>query len=268
MPRPLEDSGMILPHPERSGDSLSCPAGCCDPFTGMEFVFVPGGEYEMGDQFDDGYPEEQPVHQVRMSDFWIGKYPVTQGEWVQVMNSNPSMFKEGPRYPVETVSWFDCLRFIGQLNMKTGKDYRLPTEAEWEYAARSGGKREKWAGTSDESRLTDFAWSRDSGEDDSKTTHPVGEKKPNGLGLFDMSGNVWEWCQDRFDEDYCRASPVGSPQDSLKHFITVFRGGAYDSEAKEARVTCRNRISASIRLYNLGFRLVRPFQQLSQTDRL
>lgn len=258
MSRLLDNSGNIPANVENSVKSLSCPADYCDPFTGMEFVFVPGGEYEMGDQFGDGYPEEQPVHRVRVCDFWIGKYPVTQGEWKQVMGSNPSEFKKGPRYPVERVSWFECLRFIGQLNMETGKGYRLPTEAEWEYAARSGGKREKWAGTSDESLLTDFAWYRDSGGDNSNTTHPVGEKKPNGLGLYDMSGNVWEWCQDRFNEDFYRTSPVGNPQGSSTDFITVFRGGAYDSKTGEARVTCRNRISASIPLYSLGFRVVLP----------
>jgi len=123
------------------------------------------------------------------------------------MGGNRSYFQNcGDDCPVETVSWNDAQDFISRLNQRTGKRFRLPTEAEWEYAARSGGKREKWAGTSSESELGDYAWySKNSGG----STHPVGQKKPNGLGLYDMSGDVWEWCQDWYGKDFYKWRPRG-----------------------------------------------------------
>jgi len=129
-----------------------------DPLTGMEFVGVKGGCYAMGDTFGDGNSDEKPVHRVCLSDFYVGKYEVTQGQREKVMGNNPSSFKGGDNYPVENVSWYDVQEFISRLNRKTSMKYRLPTEAEWEYAARSGGKQEKWAGTSRESDIDDFAW--------------------------------------------------------------------------------------------------------------
>jgi len=114
----------------------------------MEFVFVKGGCFDMGDNFGDGFSDENPVHEVCVDDFYIGKYEVTQGQWEEVMGNNPSKFQHGKNYPVENVSWNDVQGFIKKLNNKTDKSYRLLTEAEWEYVARSVGKREKWAGTS------------------------------------------------------------------------------------------------------------------------
>ncbi len=159
----------------------------------MEFVLVKGGCFEMGDTFGDGADDEKPTYEACLKDFYLGKYEITQGQWKRVMGANPSNFKESDDHPVETVSWNEAQEFIRRLNQMSGKNFRLPTEGEWEYAARSGGKREKWAGTSNETELQDYAWF---GSNSGSRTHPVGQKRPNGLGLYDMSGNVSDWVGD------------------------------------------------------------------------
>ena len=139
------------------------------------------------------------------------------------------------------------------LNQKTGKRHRLPTAAEWEYAARSGGKREKWAGTSSERDLADYAWyDKNSGQQ----THPVGQKKPNGLGLYDMSGNVWEWCQDWYDKDYYRGGPKDNPNGPDSGNFRVLRGGSWPLNARSARPAYRFFGVPAGRYSNIGFRLV------------
>ena len=228
-----------------------------DPYLGMEFVYVKGGRFEMGDIFGDGQEDEKPVHEVRLDGFWIGKYPVTQGEWKRVMGNNPSKFKKGGSYPVEHVRWYDVENFIGKLNQKTGMQFRLPTEAEWEYTARSGGKKEKWAGTNSESVTVEYAWyCFNSG----KETHPVGQKKPNGLGLHDMSGNIWEWVQDWYGEKFYQYSPADNPQGSGHGGNKVIRGGGWDSEIEDLRTTSRS-CSHPRAPYRVGFRLVLPAQK-------
>lgn len=184
----------------------------------IEMVFVKGGCYQMG---NDGYY----AHEVCADDFYMGKYEVTQGQWKAIMGNNPSYFKDcGDNCPVEQVSWNDIQEFINKLNSKTGKNYRLPTETEWEYAARSGGRNEKYAGTSNKSELKDYAWyDRNSGS----KTHPVGQKKPNGLGLYDMSGNVWEWVNDWYDSDYYKNSPKNNPTGPSNGKGKVRRGGSW-----------------------------------------
>ena len=188
-----------------------------------------------------------------VSDFWVGKYTVTQGQWQKVMGNNPSSFKSGDNYPVEQVSWNDIQEFIQELNQKTGKRYRLPTEAEWEYAARSGGDEEKWAGTSDESELEEYAWyDKNSG----RQTHPVGQKKPNALGLYDMSGNVWEWCEDWYDEKYYRNSPKNDPRGPSSGQYKVLRGGSWSTITGGIRTSFRNWNVRTHRHFSYGFRLV------------
>lgn len=194
-----------------------------DPTTGIEMVFAKGGCYQMGDTFGDGNSDEKPVHKVCVDDFYIGRYEVTQGQWKAIMGRNLSYFKDcGDNCPVEQVSWNDIQNFINKLIQKTGKKYRLPTEAEWEYAARSRGKNEKWAGTSNESEIGDYAWYL---SNSGSKTHPVGQKKPNGLGLYDMSGNVWEWCSDWYGKNYYGNSPKDNPTGPSGGQFRVLRGG-------------------------------------------
>jgi len=224
-----------------------------DPMTSMEFVLVKGGCFEMGDTFGGGDSDERPVHEVCVDDFYMGKYEVTQGQWKEIMGSNPSNFQNGDRYPVETVSWHDVQDFIRKLNQRTAKAYRLPTEAEWEYAARSGGKEEKWAGTRSESELERYAWyEKNSGG----RTHPVGEKVPNGLGLYDMTGNVREWVADWCG--YYRDSPKDNPQGPSSGQYRVFRGGSWGSSLWDLRSSSRLWDEPSIRHFTLGFRLALP----------
>ena len=226
----------------------------------IEMVKVKGGCYQMGDTFRDGDNNDKPAHKVCVSDFSIGKYVVTQAQWFAVMGSNPSEFK-GDRRPVEQVSWDDAQEFIAKLNQLTGRRYRLPTEAEWEYAARSGGKHEKWAGTSNETELGNYSWLNDnSGEN----THEVGQKRPNGLGLYDMSGNVEEWCADWYDGHYYQISPEKNPRGPSSGSYRVIRGGGWDITAGLARAANRHRNTPDSGNNGIGFRLVLPAVQLAK----
>jgi sulfatase modifying factor 1 len=222
----------------------------------IEMVPVKGGCYRMGDTFGDGGKNEKPVHRVCVDDFYIGKYLVTQAQWQAVMGSNPSHFKEcGPNCPVEQVSWEDVQNFIRRLSEQTGKNYRLPYEAEWEYAARSGGKHEQWAGTSALAELGDYAWFEDNS---SEKTQPVGTRRPNGLGLYDMSGNVWEWCKDRYAADYYKKSPSKNPRGASSGSSRVMRGGSWCLSEGLIRAASRNYRDPSRRLNCIGFRLALP----------
>jgi formylglycine-generating enzyme required for sulfatase activity len=217
----------------------------------IEKVLVKGGCFQMGDTFGDGAKDEKPVHQVCVPDFYIGKYEVTQAQWISIMEKNPSTFI-GDRRPVERVSWEEVQEFIAKLSAESGYAYRLPTEAEWEYAARSGGKREKWAGVSDKSRLADYAWyEANSGE----KTHVVGTKKPNGLGIYDMSGNVCEWVQDRYGDVYYEEATKDNPQGPMAGSTRVLRGSSWYSTAKGVRAALRSSSSPSSKYSYLGFRL-------------
>jgi formylglycine-generating enzyme required for sulfatase activity len=225
-----------------------------DPVSGIEFVYVPGGTFEMGDVFGDGFGfgHEKPVHTVTVPDFYIAKYLVTQGQFAAVMKENPSHFKNGNDYPVENVSWNDSKVFIEKLNKKTGGEigFRLPSEAEWEYAARSGGKKERYAGGDDIDKL---AWyNGNSGG----STHPVGIKQPNGLGVYDMSGNVYEWVEDDYQGDYTWAPADGSAWvDSPCNLFRVLRGGSWDFIARCCRSAFRISVLSNRQYNSIGFRL-------------
>lgn len=224
-----------------------------DPFTKMEFVRVSAGCFQMGDVFGDGKQEERPVHEVCLDDFYIGKYEVTQKQWMEVMGANPSKFPDcGPQCPVEQVSWDDVSRFLDALNKKTGMKFRLPTEAEWEYAARSGGKNEKWQGGNDVSFADEYAWHYRNAD---KITHPAGQKKPNGLGLHDMNGNVWEWVEDIYDKAAYEKHPKKNPVLNAGQGERVVRGGSWGNLPQDVRNTLRLHDPQNYRYSNIGFRL-------------
>jgi len=220
------------------------------------FVFVKGGTFQMGnlDKTVTNGGDERPIHSVTVSDFYIGKYEVTQKQWEEVMYRNKSSFK-GDNLPVEKVSWNDIQKFIKKLNKKTGKTYRLPTEAEWEFAARGGtnSKGYKYAGSNN---IDDVAWySSNSGS----KTHKVGTKQANELGIYDMSGNVWEWCSDWYGSSYYKNSPSNNPQGATSGSNRVYRGGGWSCSASYCRVANRRSSSPTNRISNLGFRLaLRP----------
>ena len=233
-------------HAARSG-------GFTDSTTGMEFVNVPGGCFQMGDDGFGFFSVAKPVHEACVSDFAIGKYEVTQGEYKRIMGSNPSKFSScGDNCPVETVSWNDAQDFIRKLSSQSGRNYRLPTEAEWEYAARSGGKREKYSGGDN---VDSVAWyDKNSGS----KSHPVGQKQANGLGIYDMSGNVWEWVQD-WKGDYSSGSQQ-NPQGPSSGSRRVLRGGSWDLVASYVRTATRSYDSPSVCFSFIGFRLASPVQ--------
>ncbi len=214
-------------------------------------VYVQGGTFTMGatsEQGSDADSDEVPTHQVTLSSFFIGKYEVTQGEWLAVMGHNPSEFK-GLKRPVEQVSWNDCQEFIRKLNNMTGKRFRLPTEAEWEFAARGGNSSRgyKFAGGDNLDRVA-WYYNNSGGR-----THDVGQKSPNELGLYDMSGNVYEWCQDWYDSysSSSQSNPTGPSSGSYR----VSRGGSWSFNAWLCRVSCRSSFSPGFMLDSLGLRL-------------
>ena len=217
----------------------------------FKMIHVKGGTFMMGgtpEQGEDAFDDEFPVHEVKLSDFSIGEMQVTQELWEAVMGSNPSKFK-GEKLPVENVSWNDCQKFIRKLNEITKRNFRLPTEAEWEYAARGGNKSQgyKYAGSN---TLGDVAWYSANSEN---KTHEVGQKKPNELGLYDMSGNVWEWCNDWYD-DYSSSSQ-NNPQGPSSGSYRVYRGGSWRSSARSCRVSIRDYFTPDYRNDRLGLRL-------------
>jgi formylglycine-generating enzyme required for sulfatase activity len=219
-------------------------------------VLVKGGCFRMGDLSGGGGYDEKPVHEVCVDEFRMGMYEVTESQWQEVMgNELPLKFARGPEYPATGVSWNDARDYIKRLNALTGKNYRLPTEAEWEYAARSGGTRQKYAGTGDEKALGDYACGSLSCND---APLPVGRKKPNDLGLYDMSGNAWEWVQDRYDPYYYRQSPRDNPQGDPFGVNRVMRGGASDSTSDQLRTSYREYVSPAKRRDGVGFRLLLP----------
>ncbi len=215
----------------------------------IEMVWVEGGSFNMGS--NDGSIIEKPVHSVTLDGYYIGKYEVTQALWQAVMGSNPSYFK-GDNRPVEEVSWNDCQQFVSKLNQLTGKKFSLPTEAQWEYAAR-GGSKSKGYTYSGSNNIGNVAWYDGNSNGN---THPVGQKALNELGIYDMSGNVWEWCLDWYDGDYYSNSPSRNPVNNSAASSRVLRGGGWGSLAEGCRVASRINGTPTDRDFNLGLRLV------------
>ncbi len=216
----------------------------------FSMIEVRGGTFQMGatSEQSDPYSDEKPVHSVTLSSYYIGETEVTQALWEAVMGSNPSSFK-GSNNPVEQVSWNYCQIFIQKLNSLTGKTFRLPTEAEWEYAARGGNKSRGYQ-YSGSNNLFDVAWHTDNS---GSKTHPVKTKQPNELGIYDMSGNVWEWCQDWYGS-YSSSSQT-NPTGASSGYIRVYRGGSWGDNARFCRVAVRGGAAPSYCDDDLGLRL-------------
>jgi formylglycine-generating enzyme required for sulfatase activity len=246
----------------------------------LEMVKIPAGTFTMG---ADEYANEKPKHQVNLQEFYLGKYPVTQEQYQAVMGNNPSNFKDDPKNPVEEISWDNAQAFCKKLNQLTGKKYRLPTEAEWEYACRAGTQT-RYYFEDDAAKLGEYAWYGDnSGDsfldsikmwdadpkwenyykklmDNNCKTHPVGQKKPNDWGLYDMSGNVWEWCEDPWHDSYAdkpeniknNGNAIWSSSDEPRR---VLRGGSWCSDSRYCRSAIRNGYYADVRNFGIGFRL-------------
>ncbi len=256
------------------------------PATKMEFVSIKGGEFIMGspDEDKEASTNEMPPHTVRINPFYLGMTEVTQTQYQEVMGNNPSYFsatgagrdkvagQSTGHYPVENVSWLDAVRFCNALSMKDGftpfyqvnggkveipdrkgPGYRLPTEAEWEFACR-GGKTTRYSFGTDPSVLGEYGWF---GENSGGRSHPVGQERRNGFGLYDMHGNVWEWCSDGWDDDYYKKTPEDDPPGASGAASQVFRGGGWDSEPRECRSANRYRFAPGNRSYFLGFRVAR-----------
>jgi uncharacterized repeat protein (TIGR02543 family) len=239
--------------------TASIESKLCANTIGMEFVLIPAGEFEMGLPPDEvgRYGNEGPIHHVNIGKaFYMCKYEVTQKQWREIMGDKPSYF-EGDDLPVEKVSWDDVQEFIKKLNEKEGTDkYRLPSEAEWEYACQAGTTT-RYSFGDDESKLGDYAWYRDNS---GRKTHPVGQKKPNPWGLYDMHGNVREWVEDCWHSDYNGAPTDGSAWILACKFDgagRVFRGGSCDSYARNCRSALRNRGDPRRHLYDFGFRILK-----------
>jgi len=219
-----------------------------------EMISVDGGTFTMGctsEQGRDCKKNEKPAHLVRLSSFSISKYEITQSQWKAIMGNNPSFFQRDD-FPVTNVSWDDVQDYISKLNGQTGRNYRLPTEAEWEYAARGGNLSNgyKYSGSND---INDIAWYYNN----INAIHSVGGKQPNELGIYDMTGNVTELCSDWYGDDYYSWSPRTDPKGPASGGQRVIRGGGWNSIPDRSRVSFRNSISPGNNSFSeVGFRLV------------
>ena len=244
------------------GDEPNIPQDETFTVNGVSFtmVAVEGGTFTMGatpEQGSDAYSDESPTHQVTLSSFCIGKTEVTQALWQTVMGTNPSLCQGDQNRPVEQVTWEDCQTFISKLNELTGRQFRLPTEAEWEFAARGGTKSQcyKYAGGN---TIGDVAWYIDNcyalgTSSPDYGTHAVATKAPNELGLYDMSGNVWEWCQDWYGS--YNSSAQTDPTGLASGTDHVRRGGSWVCITRYCRVSRRQHNEPTYESYNLGLRL-------------
>jgi sulfatase modifying factor 1 len=243
---------------------LLTTVGCDDQPFDMTFKGIPAGTFTMGSPGNEvGRQGDEHQHQVTITKpFYMQTTEVTQGQWKEVMGTEPwkgeQYVKEGPNYAASRVSWDDAVAYCKKLSEKEGKTYRLPTEAEWEYACRAGTQT-TWSFGDDEKKLGDYAWyggnCGDFGED---IPHQVGLKKPNAFGLYDMHGNVSEWCYDYFGEDYYKQSSEKDPTGPTSGSFRVLRGGSFYFTSRASRSALRGRLAADFRFnFYVGFRLVR-----------
>lgn len=229
-----------------------------EPITGMEFIWIPGGCYKIGSapRVEGRDSDEGPVHEACVSSFWLGKTEVTQSQWRLVMLNNPAKFQRGDDFPVERVAWDDVDNYIAKLTERH-KDrftFRLPTEIEWEYACTGGGSRVRYSGGADPDAA---GWYRNNSR---ASTQPVGTAKPNPLGIYDLSGNVWEWVQDAYlNFSYNKNKMKELKIDPLSHqsIFRVIRGGGWNTLAPGVRCANRGFEGFTERRESIGFRLVR-----------
>ncbi len=275
---------IMLRRQERDESEESAqPAGRKVDLSPIELIRVEGGIFEMGDHYDDGGKDERPKHLVKLYPFYIAKHQLTQRQWVEVMGYNPS-YRKGDDLPVESVSWLEAVAYCDKRSIMEGlvpcfsldgnpkprdwsrgtvycrftaNGYRLPTEAEWEYAAR-GGKMTSGYRYAGSSNVMEVAWCRDNAN---RKPQPVGQKKPNELGLYDMSGNVWEWCWDWYDAKFYSPPLVLNPTGPDQGVNKVLRGGSFAYQPSFMRVSCRHSFGATIRYDGNGVRLVRSYLQ-------
>ncbi|MCZ8128713.1 MAG: SUMF1/EgtB/PvdO family nonheme iron enzyme [Microcystis sp. LE19-114.1B] len=227
------------------------------PDFNLEMVDIAAGKFNMG---SNEYDQEKPIHEVIVPAFQIGKYPITQAQYQAVMGTNLSRFSGNPQNPVETINWFDAQEFCEKLSQLTGKNYRLPTEAEWEYACRAGTKT-RFSFGDDKEQLGDYAWFR---ANSNNTTHPVGEKQPNPWGIYDMHGNVWEWCADEYHESYAdkpdnikeNGSIPWTDNNITNASSIIRRGGSWFRDPLAHSSAYRGKCFAYVRIDNIGFRVV------------
>ena len=256
------DSTGVGPSGDDHGDtrSFSLPGG-----SSMDFVWLAPGVFQMGSPDTEAGRDldEGPVHEVEISKgFYMGRYEVTQGEWESVMGTTPwsglDYVRADSSHPAVWISWDDVHAFIGRLNDAAGDSlYRLPSEAEWEYACRAGTST-RWSFGDDASQLTDYAWYGDNALDvGEEYGHGVGLKRPNPWGLYDMHGNVWEWVQDWYDGDYYDSSPRVDPLGPRTGSNRVIRGGSFSNFAQYVRSAFRISSSPDRRIVAIGVRLLR-----------
>jgi eukaryotic-like serine/threonine-protein kinase len=235
-----------------AGPAVVKPAERITNSIGMDLVLIPAGEFLMGspNSNSDVSNDEKPQHKVRITKpFYLAVTPVTQEQYKQVMGHNPSHFKGNPQRPVEQVSWDEAFTFCHKLSEQDGNACCLPTEAEWERACR-GGSTGEWCFGDNESLLNQYAWI--DGKPDG-TTHPVGQKKPNAWGLYDMHGNVWEWCSDWYGQ--YTSTALDDPTGPTAGSIRMFRGGSWGNLARYCRSAYRGRGTPGSRFNYLGFRV-------------
>jgi formylglycine-generating enzyme required for sulfatase activity len=227
----------------------------------LDMVYIPSGKFNMGSSPEEKerWDKERPqIKDMNVSTFYIGKYEVTQTQWHAIIGNHPSNFNDNLQNPVQLVSWDDAQEFCKRLSQKTGKEFRLPSEAEWEYACRAGTTTAYFFG-SDASLLREYAWYKDNS---GKKTHPVGQKKPNPWGLYDMYGNVWEWCQDSYnhekyggESDLIRKTGKAITKEN-KNLFRMLRGGSCGSIAQDCRSAYRGGNRRHYQGSAFGFRVV------------
>jgi formylglycine-generating enzyme required for sulfatase activity len=244
---------------------LLIAVGCSDSTNTLDMTFkeIPAGTFMMGSpEGEEGRRDNETQHPVTISkSFYMQTTEVTQGQWKEVMGTEPwkgkPTGKEGPNYAATFVSSNDAVAYCEKLSEKEGKKYRLPTEAEWEYACRAGTQT-TWSFGNDEDALGDYAWyDKNAWDIDEKYAHQVRLKKPNAFGLYDMHGNVYEWCNDFFEWDYYKQSPANDPQGPASGSLRVLRGGSWHNSTRLTRTALRHWFPGGSRRNNYGFRLVR-----------